>query len=168
MNVLSGRFAAICVGAVIAGAAFAGCGGSDSGGDALSKEDFIAQSDAICADFNEVSDAMRGDFVDAATAGDFDTAAGLIESTGDESASSIEERKSLATPEGDEETINEMYDLIDQQQELVPQLTDALRANDQQAIEDVSAQGDDVDEQINAIADDYGFVDCGSAGDADA
>ena len=169
MRVQSRRIAALGVGAVLISAAFAGCGGSDdSGSDALSKEDYIAQSDAICADFNEVADASRGDFVDAAQSGDFEAAAGFIEGTDDESAASIEERKALTPPEEDQATMDEMFELIDQQEELVPDLTAAIRANDQQAIQDVSDQGEGIDDQINAIADDYGFVDCGSAGDSDS
>ncbi len=167
MSELSRRMAAIGVGTVLVAAVFAGCGGSDSdSGGALSKEDFIAQADEICAESDAASDAFGEDFEAAYGAGDFDAAAELIEEADATTSEATDEIKALEPPEEDQATVDELFELTDQQEALVPDLIEAVRAGDNAAVTEVADEAEALDTQTNAIADEYGFVDCGSAGDS--
>ena len=52
-----------------------------------------------------------------------------------------------------------------EQVELSAELAEAIRADDGAAVEEISAEGDAIEAESDALADEYGFVDCGSAGD---
>jgi len=167
MNVLSSRFAAICIGAVLAGAAFVGCGGSDGdSGDALSKEEYIAQADAICAETSVKSDAAVNEFATAYQSGDFNSAADIIQETGVTTDAALADLKELVPPEEDQETIDSLFEVSDEQSALVADFVEAVRSGDDAAVQAVGVQADELDTQSNQIADDYGFVDCGSAGES--
>lgn len=166
MNFRKGRIAAICAGAAVIVVGVAGCGGSDgSSSEALSKDDFIAQADAICAELDIASQESEDTFVSAYQEGDYETAANVLQENQDQTIAAFEEVRALTEPEEDRATIDSMFALVDQQVEIVPGFVDAVRAGDEQTLNQLGNESDAINDQVNEIADEYGFVDCGSAGD---
>lgn len=165
MNLRTTRIASIGVGAVLLAAAFTGCGGSDDDSGALSKEDFIAQADQICADSIAESKTNEEAFLAAINENDLETAADIVADNGDLISEGIDEFEALEPPEEDQETIDEFVALSREQVELSDELADAIRADDGAAVEEISAEGDAIEAESDALADEYGMVDCGSAGD---
>ena len=165
MNLRTTRIASIGVGAVLLAAVFAGCGGSDDDSGALSKEDLIAQADEICADSIGESQTREADFTAAIEANDLEAAADVVAENGEQISEGIDEFEALEPPEEDQETIDEFLALSREQVELSAELAEAIRADDGAAVEEISAEGDAIEAESDALADEYGFVDCGSAGD---
>jgi hypothetical protein len=158
------RIAAIGVAAVLAAAAVAGCGGDDSG--ELSKDEFIAQADQICADFNESADADQQEFESLLDQGDFEAAADSFDQTAADSEEALAELEALQPPAEDQETIDEWLAILGEQPALAQEFSDALRAEDVQAINALGPEVQRLDADSDAIADEYGLVDCGSAGNS--
>jgi hypothetical protein len=150
------------VAAVLAAAAVAGCGGDDSG--ELSKDEFIAQADQICADFNESADADQQEFESLLDQGDFEAAADSFDQTAADSEEALAELEALPPPAEDQETIDEWLAILGKQPALAQEFSDALRARDVQAINALGPEVQRLDADSDAIADEYGMVDCGSAG----
>ena len=90
MNLRTTRIASIGVGAVLLAAVFAGCGGSDDDSGALSKEDFIAQADQICADSIAESQTREADFTAAIEANDLEAAADVVAENGEQISEGID------------------------------------------------------------------------------
>ena len=155
------RLASIAVGFVICGTLFAACGGSD----APSRDDFIAQADQICADYTASADAKDAEFQATIDSGDFEGAAVLFEEATAEISTSLDEIEEIGAPEGDEETIDEWIALGREQVVIAGDIADAVRAEDAPAIQASLAEGQALRDEADAIADEYGMVDCGSAGD---
>jgi len=164
MTIRTTRIASIGVGAALLAAAFAGCGGSDGDSGALSKEDFIAQADQICADSIAESKTNEDDFVAAIGANDIETAADIIAANGDLISEGVDQVEALEAPEEDQETIDEFISISREQADLLAELADAVRADDGAAVEEISAEGETIQAESDALADEYGMVDCGSAG----
>jgi hypothetical protein len=152
------------VAAVLAAAAVAGCGGDDSG--ELSKDEFIAQADQICADFNESADADQQEFESLLDQGDFEAAADSFDQTAADSEEALAELEALQPPAEDQETIDEWLAILGEQPALAQEFSDALRAEDVQAINALGPEVQRLDADSDAIADEYGLVDCGSAGNS--
>ena len=165
MTYRSSRLASIGVGAVLLAAAFSGCGGSDDDSGELSKEDFITQANEICADFNTGSDAAEQEFNAAIQENDFETAGDLFAENASNMEASIDEFAELTPPADDQATIDEFVDLSRQQVDIANELADAIRENDDAAASAASEEGGSLDEQSDAIADEYGLTECGSQGD---
>jgi hypothetical protein len=157
------RLAALAVGLVLFGTAFAACGG-DGGSDAPSKDDFIAQADQICADYTASADAKDAEFQATIDSGDFDGAADLFIETTDEITTSLDEIEAIGIPEGDEETIDEWISLGREQVVIAGEIAESIRAEDAPAIQAGLKEGEALQKEADAIADDYGMIDCGSAG----
>lgn len=158
------RIAAIGVGALLLTAVFAGCGGSDDGSGALSKEDFIAQADQICADYTASADASDAEFQAAIESGDFEGAAKLFEETTAGITTSLDDIEALGAPEGDEQTIDEWIALGREQAVIAGDVAESIRIQDAPGITAGVNEGEAVQQEADAVADDYGMVDCGSAG----
>jgi hypothetical protein len=147
--------------AVLLSAGFiAACGGSD----APSKEDFIAEADQICADYNLDAKDKQAEFQSAIDSGDLEGAAQIFEENAAAINDGIDEIEAIGLPEGDEETIESWFDLGRQQADIAGEMADAIAADDGQALDAALAEGDQIQQEADAIADDYGMVDCGSAG----
>ncbi|MCL4290657.1 MAG: hypothetical protein KJ051_10335 [Thermoleophilia bacterium] len=133
--------------------AVAGCGGS-GGGDRLTKEEYIAQADAICKAANEKIDALG----EPETMEEIATlAADAIEIQ----TKSLADLRALKPPEADEAKLNEAYALIDQQVGLGKEILEAAKAGDLEKIQKILAEGKPIDDQAGAIAADYGLKECG-------
>jgi hypothetical protein len=158
----SNRIAVIGVAAVLAAAAVAGCGGDDSG--ELTKDDYIAQADQICADFNETANADQEEFQSLLDQGDFEAAADNFDQTAADSEAALAELEALEPPAEDQATIDEWLAILNEQPALAEEFSTALRAQDVQAINALGPEVQRLDADSDAIADEYGMVDCGSAG----
>jgi hypothetical protein len=156
------RFASVALGLVLCGTLFAACGGDSS--DAPSKEDFITQADQICADYTASADAKDAEFQAAIDNGDFEGAAVLFEETTAEITTSLDEIEEIGIPEGDEATIEEWIALGREQVVIAGEIADAIRTEDAPGIQAGLREGEALQAEADAIADDYGMVDCGSAG----
>lgn len=148
------RRAAAAVAAFALAGVAAGCGGG-GGGDRLSKEEYIAQADAICKQANEEIDALG----EPATLEEIVTLAASAIKIQEES---LAELRALKPPEEDEATLNEAYDLVEQQVEVGKQVKAAAEAGDMETIETLIAENDPLDEQADQIALDYGLTECGN------
>ena len=156
------RLAVIGVGALLAAAVFAGCGGDDSG--ELSKEDYIAQADEICAEFNESSTADQEEFQALLDEGDFEGAADSFDQTAADSEAALADLEALVPPAEDQATIDEWLAILGEQPVITAEFSAALRAQDFDAINAIGPEVEALDAESDAIADEYGMVDCGSAG----
>ena len=145
----------------------AGCGG-DSDSDSGSKEGFIASADQLCADFREQAKTVETEFTDALDAGDLETAAQVFEGQGNAMSDAIDEIESLDVPSEDQATIDEFIALSRDQVDVTLEAADAIRNGDRQAFESAIADGEALEAQSDELADGYGLVDCGSAGDEDS
>ena len=141
--------------------AAAACGGNgDSGGEAeaerLTKEEYIAQADAVCQEaedrFDELGDAQT--IEEAAALGDEAVTIGEEQ---------LEQLRALRPPVEDEATIQEAYDLLEQQLAVARDLVEALREEDQAAAQELIAEGERLNEEADAIAAEYGLQVCGSS-----
>lgn len=168
MSATSSRLALFGVGAVLFAAGITGCGGGDDEESGpLTKDEYIAQADQICADSKTETDALEAEFNSAFDAGDLEGAADVLEEANAIVEDAVADLESLEPPEEDQATIDEFLSLSDQQVEIGGQLADAIReGGDQATVQDIGAQADDLEQQSDAIADDYGLTDCGSAGNA--
>jgi len=155
--------------------AVAGCGGDD----ALSKDEYIAQGNAICentyshleAKFAEAvadlpAEFTSEEFADVLVGGFLDQYTAAIEEQ-------LADLRALAAPVGDEILLASFYDKVEAVLGAINQLADAAAAGDPSAIEQltaredpghgglpvVSAAFDDVDRQ----AIEYGLTVCGES-----
>ena len=163
---LRSRVAVASVGLVLVGGTIGGCGGGDSEDESLSKTEYITQVDELCADNNANSAEISAEISSALDAGDNEAAADLVEENTEATIAMIDEIDELNPPEEDQATIDELFAISDEQQALAGDLADTVRAGDQAGTEQVSSELSALSDEFNAIADEYGFVDCGSAGDA--
>ena len=153
----------------------AACGGDE----ALSKDEYIAQSNAICKDTNTQFQAVFEDSVadlpDEFTPEEF--AEVLVNGLLDQFTAAQEEQladlRALAAPEGDEDLLASLYDEFETVLGEISQVADSAAAGDAAAIEQltasqdpghgglpvVSAAFDDVD--VRAI--EYGLTVCGGS-----
>jgi hypothetical protein len=136
--------------------ASAGCGGGGGqGDDRLTKEEFIAQADAICKEANDKLDAL-GEPANIEEVATFAEDAIAIQED------ALARLRALKPPAEDEATLNEAYALLDQQVELGRQIVTAAEAGDVAAIEEIVAQGEPINDQADQIATDYGLKECGN------
>ena len=148
------RGRAVAVAMAVAAVA-AACGGGDGGGDRLTKEQYIAEADAICADINEQLDALG-------EPGNLEEVAELAESAVGIQEEALEKLRALQPPEADEATLNEAYELLDQQVVLGNEIADAARDGDAASITAIIGQLEGIDNQADQIAIDYGLTECGT------
>jgi hypothetical protein len=74
----------------------------------------------------------------------------------------LSQLRGLRPPAADEPTLNEAYDLLEQQVTLARQLGDAARAGQAGKVGLLVAKGSRIDARANRIAKDYGLRVCGA------
>jgi hypothetical protein len=142
-------------GAIAMTVVVAACGGGDSGGERLTKQEYIDAADAICGDVNEQLDALG-------EPGSFEDVARLAEDAVAIQRDALQRLRALNPPEGDEATLNQAYDLLDQQSELGDQMVEAANDEDEARITEIIGQLQGLDEQADQIARNYGLQECGT------
>ena len=152
MRVGAGLFAV----ALVAGLAAASCGGDGGGGggEALTKEEWIAQADAICAGANAQIDAL-GEPAGLEDVADFSAKAEEI------SRAQLEKLRALTPPEGDAAAVGEMLGLVEQVIDEAAKLGDAAKEGDVGKINEIVAAIDPINERADQLAQDYGLQECG-------
>ena len=125
------RSAATLLALVAIAAAAPGCGGGDgdSGGDALSKEDYVAQADAICAKANKQETALDPGGLGWHYGPKFGDAEFLSEFN-DAARAALRRLKALAPPEEDAGTADDALAAIKRQIDAMDEQIAALRAGD--------------------------------------
>jgi len=153
---------------LVAGLALAACG--DDGGDPLSKEDYVAQADAVCADYSTQLETVfeeafaavdETDLADAqAAAQQYETALGDFETVMREQ---IEALRALEPPEADVDELQSQLDDLDAAVTEFVDLVEAGAAGDEEALAAIES---DVDPfaAVNERAFEYGLQVCGADG----
>ena len=160
--------------------AFALVGAACGGDEALSKDEYIAQGNAICEDANAQLEAIFSeffaDFSEESTpeefaelfAGDFtDQFTAAVEGQ-------LADLRDLAAPEGDENLLAALYDDVEGVMDEINQLADDAAAGDPAAIERLAARETDEDpshgslpvaatsfDEVDKRAIEYGLTVCG-------
>ena len=143
------RFTAAALAMAIA---LAGCGGGDEGSttsEALSKEEFIAQADEICATSTDEFDAALEELGAGGQPSDEEAATFISETLLPSYKDLAAQIDALAAPEGDEEEVDA----------IVTALNDAV-AEGESDPEAVIASEDDPFEEFETLAEDYGLTEC--------
>jgi len=157
--------------------AFAVVGAACGGDVALSKDEYIAQADAICEDANAQFDAINLEFAnlpDPSNPEEF--AEPLAADFIDQFTAVLEEQladlRALASPEGDENLLAAIYDDLEAVLRAIRQLAAAAAAGDLEAIEQLPSQEDQghaglrvvatAFSELDVRANEYGFTVCGA------
>lgn len=160
----AGRFSLFGAIVLTGAALLAGCGGSNDS-DSVSKEDFIAQANAICAEFTKQSDQAKAEFDEAFNSGDTEKAGDLFQQQSDRMSAAVDEMATLEKPADDKDTLDEFVDLSRQQADTMGQVADALRSGDESTLNDLVAEAEETENRSDEIADSYGLTECGSEND---
>ena len=147
----------------LAAVALAGCGGGDEGGAAtdteavISKEEFIEQADAICAESGDAQAEAQA-VLEAAT--DAEQTASAYEGLAEVFGAVDEEIDSLGRPQGDEALIDELSSKQSEVASLVGDLAAAVRAEDQAEAQRIASDIDQLVAETGELIDGYGFEVC--------
>jgi hypothetical protein len=134
-----------------AGIAVAGCGGDDD--EALSKSAYIAQGDKICREANQDLIAqLREEFPDGAPTSKADQESAVVDVVVPNVEAQVDGLRALAAPEGDEDTVAEIYDSLE---------NGAEKLKDDPSL--VTEQGENPLADAQRLANNYGFEDCGQS-----
>ena len=165
-------FAALAL--ALAAASLAGCGGGDEDGGAatatetteaaatptettISKQEFIEQADAICAQSGDPQ-AEAQSVLETATGAE--QVASAYEGLAEVFEGVNDEIDSLARPEGDEALIDELSSKQDEAAALVRELAAAARVEDRAAAEAIGTEFEQLRAETGEIVDSYGFEVC--------
>jgi len=139
------------------GAGLTACRGDDDGGDALTKDEFIAAADDICEEMASDMDALFTDLGEDAT---FEE---LQATTRDEAIpiaeDVLDDLRALNPPEADEDTIEALLNDFDE-------AVQTVKAQAEMTEEELSAVEEDAFADVDAAAREYGFDTCGAEEDA--
>jgi len=150
--------------------AAASCGGNGGGttGEALSKEDFISQADAICTKHdNEFANEIESTFptVDPTSANTSDEDLKKFEeplrATHDLRSRQVDELRALTPPEGFQGQWDKVLTFLDSSVEALANAADAVGDADREAMAAAFAKGQEGSDEADAIAKAYGFKVCG-------
>jgi hypothetical protein len=154
------------------GLVVAACGGDE----ALSKDEYLAEGNAICEDANAQFHAIQSEFAnlpDASNPEEF--AEPMVADFVEQYTAVLEEQlgdlRALAAPEGDEDLLAAIYDDLEAVMHAIPQLADAAAAGDPAAIEQLSSSEDQGHAGLRVVgaafsdlsvrAGEYGLTVCG-------
>lgn len=129
-----------------------------AGGDTLTKEEFIAEGDAICAGLTEA-----GEQVEAPETED-DLARYLTELL-DQAEAARDEFAALNPPEDGEEVHHELLDALETSMSTVEGAIAAAEDGDTVTVEDLLSQATEEGAAADEAAQEYGFEECGSTDD---
>ena len=138
---------AVCV------AVLAGCGGGED--ERLTREEWIASADTICADANRELDALA----------EPTTPAELAELTSEAveiSERQLERLRDLRPPEGAEDDYATMLDLTEEQIGAARGIVEAAESRDAAAVEELLSEVQALGDEAGVLAAEYGFEECGA------
>jgi chromosome segregation ATPase len=148
-------------------ALLAGCGGDDNGGggDAPSKDDFVAEANKICregeAKIGEVSEESKAKIDQATSAEEAQRAVADVLEEGAEAYDPFLDRlRDLETPEELSADWEKFLEGVDSAFGLIPELADATRDGDREKLEDLTKQFQDLADDTRPFAQTNGLDDC--------
>jgi hypothetical protein len=152
---------------VTALALLAGCGGDDgdSGGDGPSREQFVADANAICRDgeekIQEITSEGQQEFQQASSDKQRRGAVGdLLEKTAEEYRPYLDRLRDLEPPEDLAGDWSDFVDGITEAFDLLPELADATRENDEQKLSELERRFSDLAQDTRPFAESAGLDDC--------
>ncbi|MDQ5895239.1 MAG: hypothetical protein QG596_1500 [Actinomycetota bacterium] len=148
--------------AVIAAAAIAGCGG-DSEED-VTRDAFIAEADAICAQYTANSDSLEAQFDAALQSSDLEGAARYFEDQAAEVTAMLDELEELTPPVADQTTMDQIIALGRQRVDVAEEAASAIAGGDKEAMITAGKEASLLAGQYFQLTDSFGFEACGSGG----
>lgn len=148
------RPALVALTASLAILGLAGCGGEDA--DTLSKEDFVSQGDAICAQLDTDAEALEAPADEA----DF---GGYLSELAELARGAREEFAALTPPEDGVEVQKALLDAIDNSTETIDGAAEAAESGDTVTAGDLATQAAEEGGAADQQAQDYGFQECGTS-----
>jgi hypothetical protein len=150
--------------ALCAGAALAGCGGS-SAAKPLSKGEYVARADRICAGGDASVATYKAQLDRLTTGGDpqqvFAKAPGIIRKATVQTGRFVDRLAALPAPAADAGALRTWIAGVRRQQQLLEQSATAFARRDVSRIKSLSARLDRLDRSANAFARRYGMKECG-------
>lgn len=141
--------------------ALAACGDDDGGG-GQSKDEVVEEANGICKDAMDEVDQLQANLAssDLAAVGDFfGKAADVIDGA-------VDDLKDLDPPGEDKEAFDDFINVSEEQVETARDAQEAAEAGDQARVEELGNRLDELDEESNRAAEEYGIDDCVSDDDA--
>jgi len=131
------------------------CGG-------VSQEDFAADANEICASFSAWSAGREDSFRNALKTGDGEAAAAVLLEYERRFERALKEIDTLEAPDDDtdREAIDRFLTAGRQQAALLPDLAAAIEAGDLEELEELSAEGTELEAKLGRAARAYGLDDC--------
>jgi len=154
----------------------AGCGGgggtktvtqvqTQSAAPPLTKDQYIAQADAICAKGRPERDCIKSEIQDAAASGSTDASriADLENQAADYVNRLLSQLQPLPKPSGDDQVLGELYSLVNAQASDFQHLADATSSLDAAQIRSIAETTKSDEERARGVATGYGFKVCGQS-----
>jgi predicted nucleic acid-binding Zn-ribbon protein len=133
--------------------AASGCGGGGGGG-GLSQEEFVAELDQICADFN----AKQDEIGEPETLEDVAEQGPQVQA---EFEAAVERIRDLGDPPAEiAEDADRFREIAEDSQRLIGDLVDAAEANDLQRAEAIAEEGQALNDESEEIARELGAENC--------
>jgi hypothetical protein len=154
-------------------AAVSGCGGSGSEPDPVLRHEYIAEADAFCKAANEQAagdnERIQRIVERAKTAEDaLAEIAPVIEAAYQRQGAQVADFRRIEPPARDREAIERLWAAYDERQVMLGRLADAARDRDAPRFESLVARQRRIKARGDALAQGYGFRECGSGEDRGA
>ncbi len=130
----------------------AGCGGG-GGGERLTKEQFLEQADAICADF----EAKLDELPDPQNLEELIALAGEAQPIAAEGVARV---RALNPPEELEADVDAWLDLNEENVQRIEDLREAGEAGDEERVREIATGGSENEQKADALAKKIGLSDC--------
>lgn len=149
-------------------AVLAGCGGDDDdggSGDGPSREAFVADANAICRDgekkIDEVTSERQQELTQASSETEQRKVVGdLLEMTADAYRPYLDRLRDLEPPDDLAEDWSTFIDGVSEAFDLIPELADATRQNDEERLQKLTDQFSDIAGDTRPFAERAGLDDC--------
>jgi hypothetical protein len=125
----------------------------------LSKDDYLAQGNAICQEMQTAIDEIDAQYGPDGPQTPADLASG-VEATADVVEGSLEDLRALPAPVGDEETLAQMHDIVEDMAGMMRQFAAAAEAADDAEMSRIGGQIDALASAVNPLYADYGLAVC--------
>jgi hypothetical protein len=136
---------------------------SDTADEEVDIDDWVDDADEICAEFNEDSEAFDEMFADL-DEGDFEGLADVLEEAIPALEDQVEQFQDLGVPDESADEVEEVLGLLEDQVDLAEDLQQAAEDEDEDAFEDIAADADENEQDLNALAEELGLEECGDEG----
>jgi hypothetical protein len=135
------------------------------GSSGTSKDDFIADADAICAQAKVKLDPLDDQYnalVDQNTQAAYDQASDVLDQEVPVYEQALSKLEGLTPPDGDEATVQKVWEALRGEQRLTTTLSTAVVAPSADAYDAVLDEYNQAHIRTEALAEGYGFKTCGA------